>query len=417
MDKNKFEVEFRNNEHWDASYERLMLKKLTQEEKDELWKLSNIYKEDIISQIMNGTYTWSIPRKLKIAKHESTKKRIVYMYSVKDRFVQGVLYRTLSAYFKDSLSNNCFSYKRDVSTSSAIDYIKDNRTKELSYGVKTDIHAYFNSVCREKVESAIDEITEGCEGLNKTLKNLMLNDTVLWEGKEIQEWKSLIPGSPLGSFFANWCLKELDREFDKAGKVYARYSDDIIVLEDSEDKLKDDIKIIQRYIADLGLELNPDKYKWFKSGEDIDFLGLRLNDNGVIDISDHAKQKMKKQIHRWCRKGRMEIERDGKEFKDVARRINRRLNRKNFKCYIDNEATFGWCAYAFPRITTVESLRELDLYTKERLRALKTGKNNKANYRKMQEDEFKDIGWVSLVQLYYLFKKDFDYYCEVIELL
>jgi hypothetical protein len=102
---------------------------------------------------------------------------------------------------------------------------------------------------------------------------------------------------------------------------------------------------------------------------------------------------------------------------DKIKALKSLLNRKNFKCYIDNEATFGWCAYAFPRITTTETLKELDLYTKERLRALKTGKNNKANYRKMTEEEFHDIGWVSLVQLYYLFKKDFDYYCEVIELL
>ena len=126
---------------------------------------------------------------------------------------------------------------------------------------------------------------------------------------------------------------------------------------------------------------------------------------------------MKKQIHRWCRKGRMEIEREHQDFNIVASRIMRKLNNKNFKCFIYNEEQFGWCAYAFPRITTTETLKELDLYTKKCLRAMKTGKHNKANYKAMTEEEFHSLGWVSLVQLYWLFKKDFDYYCEIIELL
>jgi hypothetical protein len=95
----------------------------------------------------------------------------------------------------------------------------------------------------------------------------------------------------------------------------------------------------------------------------------------------------------------------------------KRLNHKNFKCYIKNEATFGWCHYAFRYITTTESLKEIDLYCKDTLRAMKTGKHNKANYKALSEQDFRDIGWVSLVQLYHLYKKDFDYYCEVIELI
>ena len=62
-------------------------------------------------------------------------------------------------------------------------------------------------------------------------------------------------------------------------------------------------------------------------------------------------------------------------------------------------------------------MREIDLYTKERLRYVVTGRNNKANFKKVSEEDFRNFGWVSLVQLYHLYKKDFDYYCEVISLL
>ena len=35
----------------------------------------------------------------------------------------------------------------------------------------------------------------------------------------------------------------------------------------------------------------------------------------------------------------------------------------------------------------------------------------------MTEEEFKELGWVSLVQMYHLYKMDRDYFMEVVELL
>lgn len=412
---NRIITELANKLYWDNTYNKMILKQgLSDEDKSLLWKLKEIYKEDIVQEIENGTYIWGIPRRVEIAKHDSNKKRIVYIYPLKDRFVQGVLYRVFSEVFKDIISDNCFSYQKEVSTSHAIQYLKKRRTEENKYGVKTDIHAYFNSVNFDVVAELLDTLFIG--NLNTVMKSLMLEKRVLWREKEIEEWKALIPGSPIGSFFANICLKPLDDWFEEHNKIYARYSDDIVVLDTSKENLTEDLQKIQEYLGQLGLTMNPDKYQWFEPGDAVDFLGLKLTDNGIIDISDHSKQKIKKQIHRWCKKGRVKIERDHEDYYKIARRIVHQLNHKNFKCFIENNMSFGWCAYAFPRITTVDSLKEIDLYTKEQLRYLKTGKHNKANYR-ISEEEFEKIGWVSLVQLYYLFRSDFDYYCEVLELL
>lgn len=406
--------ELNNNEYWEAAYERLMLKhKLSKDDKDLLWKLKEIYKDDIIDELMSGKYEWSIPRKVEIAKHETGKKRVVYVYDIKDRYILGMLYRAISHYYSNSISNSCFSYTKGVSTSHAIQYIKENKTDELRYGVKVDIHAYFNSVSREKVIEMINELFT--DGLKISIEKLMLNDTVEWKGKEIQEWKSLIPGCAFGSFFANYTLKQCDEYFDNKNIVYARYSDDIIILENTKEELEKDIDIILSFLNKYGLTMNPDKYTWFEPGDDIEYLGLKLRGDGKIDISDHAKFKIKKQIHRWCRKGRVEIERDGKPFDRVARRIIRQLNNKNFFCALNHDNTFGWAMYSFPRITTTDSLKEIDLYCKDTIRAMKTGKHNKANYRKMTEEEFHDLGWLSLVQMYNIYKRDYDYFMEIID--
>ena len=138
--------ELNNQVHWEETYDRMIGKQgFSKEDKDLLWKLKEIYKTDIINELMSGTYEWSIPRKVEIAKSESKKKRVVYIYNTRDRYVLGVLYRAVSARFLDKVSDSCFSYKKKVSTSHAIEYIKQNKKEDFQYGVKVDIHAYFNS--------------------------------------------------------------------------------------------------------------------------------------------------------------------------------------------------------------------------------------------------------------------------------
>lgn len=410
----KLRQEILNNKHWEETYNKMILKQdFSKEDKDTLWKLKEIYKNGIVEELMSGEYEWSTPRKVEIAKSASKKKRVVYIYNVKDRYILGVLYRAISTYYSDNISDRCFSYTKGKNTSNAIRYIKDNKTDKLNYGVKIDIHAYFNSVSKEKVIEMINCLFSG--GIKESIEKLMLNDTVLWRGQEIQEWKSLIPGCALGSFFANYTLKECDEYFENKNSVYARYSDDIIVIEDSKEELQKDLDIIMGYLNKYGLTMNPDKYTWFEPGDDIEYLGLKLLGDGTIDISDHAKQKIKKQIHRWCRKGRMEIERDYTPFNVVARRIIRQLNNKNFFCAINHDTTFGWAMYSFSKINTIQSLKEIDFYTKDTIRAMKTGKHNKANCKAMSDDEFHKLGYLSLVEMYMLYRQDYDYFMEVIE--
>ena len=416
MEQNILKEMLLKPEFWDATYNKMIQKQgISQDDKDKIWKIKEIYKYDIVDEIINGTYEWSIPEKREIAKAGTKKKRVVYIYNIEDRYILGALYRALSFIHRDKMSESCFSYKTGTNTSDAIRFIRDNKTEEYKYGVKVDIHAYFNSVSRERVIEMINELFT--DGLKTTLEKLLLDDRIYVKGVENNEWKSLIPGCALGSFFANYCLKPLDDYFEDKNVIYARYSDDIIVLAKDKVELEKYLEIIKEHINKYDLTINPDKYTWFEPGDNVEYLGLKLRGDGKIDISDHAKQKIKKQIHRWCRKGRMEIEREGTPFEKVAKRIIRQLNNKNMFCIIGNESTFGWCHYAFRYINTIESLIEIDFYTRDTLRAMKTGKHNKANYKAISDDEFKSLGWVSLVDMYKLYKEDFDYYIEIVEIM
>lgn len=377
---------------------------------------------------------------------------------MQDRFVLGVLYRVFSYCYNDELSAACFSYRKDIGTIDALHYIKEQRDKtseitqdnsEDYIGLKLDIHAYFNSVNREKLHQDVDELfnrqqsinSMGSEvdtdrdiklqGIKTSIEAMLFNDTVNYNGQLIQEYKSLVPGSPFGSFLANWILRELDLCF--IDKTYARYSDDIIIIENSKDKIDKDLEIILKYIGDIGLTINPEKYQWFNCNDAIEFLGLKLCSNGDIDISDHAKHKIKKQIHRWTLKGRVEIEKrtkennkntsrldkkdiESKEFRRVAIKILRRINNKNFFCAVGSSNQFGWGLYSYPKITTTKTLYELDMYTKECIRSMRTGKHNRSNINAVSDDELKSLGYLSLVQMFNLYRADRDYFNEVLEI-
>ena len=410
----------RNIEYWRGTFEKLMDKVTVQEsDKEELAELYEFKRDSIVDSLWSGEYEWSIPRKVLIKKNGQKKYRIVYIYSIKDRLILGVLYQVFSAYFNNKVQQRCYSYKKGLNTGNAIKVIKKEINQEKAYGVKVDIHAYFNSISENRVSEMIDElfVDKSHNGIKKSLEKLLKTNLCEFHDETIQEYKGVIPGTPIASFFANYCLRECDEYFDNKNSIYARYSDDIIVIEDNQEKVAEDIKILHKYLENYGLEINPDKYQYFLPGDDITFLGVKLQTDGTLDMQDHARQKIKKQIHRWTKKGRKAMEMEGKDFMTLAKSINKRFNYKNFKCYIEKEAQFGWCHYMFRYINTDKSLREIDLYVKDCLRAMKTGKHNKANYKALTEEDFRNIGWISLVQLYHLYKRDFDYYCEVIDLL
>lgn len=408
------------DEYWRVAFEKLSSKEnISDTDMRELSQAFELDRQELANKIWSGTYVWSVPRKVKIKKHGVNKFRIVYIYSIVDRLILGMIYQLFSCYFDNRVQSKCFSYKKGLNTGQAISTIKNSIQSEKAYGVKVDIHAYFNSISKARVREMLEELfnTDNLQGLKRTMEKLLLDDRCTYNGEIIHEYKGVIPGTPIASFFANYCLRECDFYFDNKGSIYARYSDDIIIIENSKDEVNKDIEILNKFIGQYGLEINPEKYKYFSPGDDITFLGIKLEPNGILDMADHSKQKLKKQIHRWCKKGRKEIETRNTDFMEIAKRINSRYNYKNFKCYIENDAQFGWCHYMFRYITTDKQLKELDLYFKDTLKAMKTGKHNKANHKALTDDDFKEMGWVSLVQLFHLYRRDFDYYCEVIDLL
>lgn len=412
--------ELSKQEHWDETMDRMTKKSnLNNEQSMEVILLNSCgFKEQFIEHVISGTYAWSIPRKILLNKIGTTKKRTVYMYSIQDRYVLGVLYRVFSKQFNDTISSNCFSYKRGVKTLNAIDYLRSDTQLNKKHGVKLDIKAYFNSVNRECLNRILAEISLGDTGILKLLTDMFNSDIVTFEDKEIVEYKSLTPGSALASFLANYCLKDIDNYVvDTLGITYARYSDDILMFADTKEELQKGLDMVNAKLDQLGLLINDSKYVWFEPGAEVDFLGLKLKADGKIDISDNSAKKFKKKIRHSCIMGRHDIEYAHKDPYKVAKKIIGRYNYRVYKCFIQDASKFGWAYYAFRYINIIDTIKNIDYYMKDRLRQMITGHNNSANIRKVSDLQLAELGYVSMVDMYIRFKSDFDYYCDTVDLL
>ena len=401
--------------YWQLTYDKaLSTGKYSAKCLDDIYYLieTGSYK-NIASQICSNRYDFGVPEKVKIAKSESNKFRIIYKYEEFNRYLLSVLYRVTSVVFSDRISDLCFSYKTGVCTADAIREIYSKATSNRVYGVKLDIHAYFNSVSEKWLRSCIDDLIDSKSNIYQVFDKLFFDNNVIYHGEIINEFKSLIPGCALGSFFANYCLHEIDEYFKGKNITYARYSDDIILFSNKKEELQEYLKYINDRILDYGLVINENKYKYFEPNDTVEFLGLKFTNQG-IDISNHAELKIKKTIKRWCKKARKEIEMNNKDFEKKIKAVISRFNWKLYKSYIIDTTKFGWAYYAFRYITNKKSLEELDIYCKDTLKFLKTGKYSKGNKYALTDEEIYEYGYVNFTDMYDLFHMDFDYYCDVV---
>lgn len=227
---------------------------------------------------------------------------------------------------------------------------------------------------------------------------------------------SLIPGCAFSSFLANYTLKHLDDEIGNMQDVtYARYSDDMIFFVKDKSQFTSILDTVSKHLNQLGLSINADKYEYFDIGEPFEFLGLKVykdmkTNKPIIDIKASTVNKLKKKIKAEAKRRRAKIERENKNPDVQLAKFFYYINSTVYKTYIYDPSKFGWAYYVFNNVNTIETLRQLDFYLKERARYLYTGKNNKNSLNKISDEKLKSLGMKSFVQMYQYFKIDKDLY-------
>lgn len=361
--------------------------------------VSNKEYASIASAIMDGSYTFSLPKKSLVNKSGSTKKRVVYSYSECESWILKFILHQMAKY--DSMfPSNLFSFRRNLTVKKAFRSLVKNKGIDDMYAYKLDISNYFNSINIDVLLPILEKVLSDDKKLFEFISNLLTVDKSVYEGEVICEKRGAMAGTSISTFLANVYLMEMDKYFLNKKIIYARYSDDIIVFAPSLNKVKEYRKIMHSFVKLRGLTINEDKEELFQPRSAWSFLGFEYN-SGKVDLSKVTLKKIKDKIRRKARallRWRNKNSATGEHAMKVMLRV---FNNKFYR--ESNTKNLTWSKWFFPIINTHKTLEEIDDYLIQYLRYVTSGKFNKKNYNITYSD-LKDLGFRSLVHEFYKFK-------------
>lgn len=342
------------------------------------------------------------PRKARISKKSTSKKRTVYVYPEPGAQVLKLLTHLLLRKYDGLFCRNLYSFRAGHGVKEAVRDLTSIAAVRDMYSYKADVSNFFNSIPVERMIPMVERALSDEPEIAAFIVSL-LRDPMVWEGTSlIREEKGIMAGCPLSTFLANLYLSELDRVFWENRWIYARYSDDIILFAPTAEALEDRVALVRRTLEERGLAINPEKESRTAPGEAWVFLGV-CYDNGTVDVAPVSVEKMKAKMRRKTRALKRWADRKGLSGEKAAKAFVRAFNRKLFENPISNDLT--WARWFFPLITTDRSLKVIDQYAQQSIRTLATGTHTKAAYN-FRYEQMKALGYVTLVNRYYSFSSE-----------
>lgn len=225
------------------------------------------------------------------------KPRNIHKASVRDRLVHHAIYRILYPFFDRTFIADSYSCRLEKGTHKALARFKKfsrivsrNNTRNC-WILKGDIRKFFANIDHDILKGILaDYITDQ--------RILGLLDEVIDSFNNIEgNLDSRLRGNdgggrglPLGNLTSQLLVNIYMNRFDQfvkhrlKVKYYIRYADDFVIFSDDKNRLADQIKLIDNFLAqELRLTLHPDKLfiKALNSG--VDFLGwVNFYDHRVL---------------------------------------------------------------------------------------------------------------------------------------
>ena len=354
----------------------------------------------VVERIRNGKGL-SVPHKKRIAKTDSSKKRIVYSLPEDEAMVLKLLTWLMIRKYDSFFSDNLYSFRPGYGVKHALKRILNNPESSQYYSYKLDVRNYFNSIDVQLLLPILEGLLSDDKPLYEFLAHQLSDPKVFDEGELIEEKKGVMAGMPYAVFLANVFLTPLDRIFETIpGIIYCRYSDDIVIFSKDKATLDHAKYKLHNYLGDINLEINRDKEVETLPGEPWSFLGFEC-DGKTIDVSKVSVQKLKSKMKRKAKALRRWAEFNGKDGRMAARAFIKHFNKKLYTSESNSEVNWSW--WYFPLITTDYSLKQIDSYMQDCIRYIATGKRTKAKYN-LRYTQMTEYGMHSLVNVWYKFK-------------
>ena len=265
---------------------------------------------ELQEDLRNGKY--QVSPTINFVLNERGKTRQINAPTIRDRVVQKLLMNhiLLPALTRPLIYDNYASLK-GRGTSLARKRMDVHLQRFISkhgtdgYILQIDVKKYFESIDHETLKRLYRKEVHEPENVMRLIDYLI--DTAS------ETWKGLNLGSECPQIFAVYYLHAVDTwvKIVCGEKYYGRYMDDIYVISDSKEHLKELLEGIKKILAELKLEVNEKKTHITKLTHGFTFLQLKYSFNGshIVKRLTHEKivreRRRLKAFRRLVDKGKM----------------------------------------------------------------------------------------------------------------
>lgn len=306
-----------------------------------------------------------------------------------DRLLLNIIYKWLMRNESRMIHPSCKSYQTGIGIGKIVKQIsqlisssaEDNPQKIV--GRKFDIHKYFESIGRDHIHAALDNIEKdyGCSSIIDLLRVYYDSDLYYDTRKQamVEEYQGIKQGCAVSAWLANVLLYDLDEELSQRGGLYVRYSDDILYIGEDYEEVTD---IIRNRLTLLGLQLNERKVTEIVSGEYFCFLGFEIHGKDITLSRKWVKHFQKEIDRRTIHNSQLikkvrAIRQDGGEKQETKLiRLFDQTMRNIARFLLYGNGKFSWATEVLPTVNNTDDLQKLSTYCLDALRAVYTGHTN-----------------------------------------
>jgi RNA-directed DNA polymerase len=225
--------------------------------------------------LRSGDYRPQQIRRHSIPKPGSQELRPLGIPTVGDRVVQTALLMALEPIFERDFAEHSYGFRPGRGCKDALRRVDELLKAGYTSIVDADLKSYFDTIPHDRLLALVGQKVS--DGRVLTLIESFLKQGVL-DG--LHEWTPE-EGSPQGGcispLLSNIYLDPLDHLMAERGFEMVRYADDFVILCRSPEEAARALAVVQRWTAEAGLTLHPDKTKIVDATEaGFDFLGYRF---------------------------------------------------------------------------------------------------------------------------------------------
>ncbi|WP_445612499.1 reverse transcriptase domain-containing protein [Geobacillus sp. YF-1] len=254
--------------------------------------------KEIQAKILTNAYRPSPVKTMELKR--GNKVRTIGILTLEDRFVHTLVKCWLEPLCLPRFHPRSFAYQPGKSASQAIELLEHWINEGYEWIGETDIRSFFDEIDHHVLAQQLRYFTKDEEKIAFIL--------YLYSG----QGKGIVQGSPLSPLLANVYLHLFDEYMAANGQPYLRFSDDLVILDQSNEQVKQRLQKMEQFLLTLGLSIHPEKTAVKHLSETFEFLGFRFDEEGrkvAVKGVESLREKMDgvKQYPAGEREGRYEM--------------------------------------------------------------------------------------------------------------